>query len=59
MEVGKILSHAWGNDSPSIVTFRRWINKSDNAGKKLCLEDPTRLDAIKKMVITLTKYLQT
>ena len=38
-EIYQLLSHAWGNDAPSIATIRRWINKFES-GKENIEEKP-------------------
>ena len=55
------MSHAWGDDTPSIVTIRRWINKFES-GEENIEEKPRsgrpneavnqkNIDAIKKLSI--------
>jgi len=34
-EIHQLLSHAWGNDAPSIVTVRRWINKFESGEENI------------------------
>jgi len=34
-EIHQLLSHAWGNDAPSIVTIRQWINKFESGEENI------------------------